>query len=393
MSQSSTQGARPGLQNLEWYRSMRDNDPVWRDPKTGLWNVFRYEDVTAVLADYRTFSSDFSDVFPDQAELIEGNILATDPPYHHRLRHLVSQAFTPRAIARLETRIEELTEELLDRTQDQARLELVGDLAYPLPVTVIAELLGVPAADRSRFKIWADALLAQSNADPTDKEALEAAAVHLRKFHDYLREHISQRRIEPRKDLLSGLVAAEIEGKQLSDQEIVGFATTLLLAGHITTTALLGNTILCLDEHAQTQAALRANPAAIPGAIEEVFRYRSPIVQTGRVTATEVRLQEQVIAPQQMLIVWLHSANHDERQFENPDEFLIDRDPNPHVGFGKGIHFCLGAPLARLESKIALGVLLRRFSQLRVDPEQPLEEYADPGFNSMQRLHLLVEPV
>jgi cytochrome P450 len=388
----ASQGARPGLQNLEWYRSMRDNEPVWRDPKTGLWNVFRYEDVSAVLTDYRTFSSDFSEVFPDQAELIEGNIVATDPPYHHRLRHLVSQAFTPRAIARLETRIRELTEQLLDQTGGRTEIELVGDLAYPLPVIVIAELLGVPAADRSRFKIWADALLSQSNADPTDKEAIEAAAVHLRKFHDYLREHISQRRIEPRQDLLSGLVAAEIEGKRLSDQEIVGFATTLLLAGHITTTALLGNTILCLDEHPQTQAALRANPAAIPGAIEEVLRYRSPVVNTGRLAATEVQLGEQVISPRQMLIVWLHSANHDERQFENPDEFLIDRNPNPHVGFGKGIHFCLGAPLARLESRIALGVLLRRFSRLRVDPEQPLEEYADPGFNSMQRLHLLVEP-
>jgi cytochrome P450 len=389
----ASQGERPGLQNLEWYRTMRDNDPVWRDPKTGLWNVFRYEDVTAVLADYRTFSSDFSQFFPDQAELIEGNIVATDPPYHHQLRHLVSQAFTSRAIARLQARIGELTEELLDQARGRTQIELVGDLAYPLPVIVIAELLGVPAADRSRFKTWADALLAQSNADPTDKEAIEAAAVHLRKFHDYLREHISQRRIEPRQDLLSGLVAAEIEGKRLSDQEIVGFATTLLLAGHITTTALLGNTILCLDEHPQTQAALRANPAAIPGAIEEVLRYRSPVVQTGRVTTSEVRLGGQVIAPQRMLMVQLHSANHDERRFENPGEFLIDRNPNPHVGFGKGIHFCLGAPLARLESKIALGVLLRRFSQLRVDPEQPLEEYADLGFNSMQTLHLVVEPV
>jgi cytochrome P450 len=363
----ASQGERPGLQNLEWYRTMRDNDPVWRDPKTGLWNVFRYEDVTAVLADYRTFSSDFSQFFPDQAELIEGNIVATDPPYHHQLRHLVSQAFTPRAIARLQARIGELTEELLDQTGRRTQIELVEDLAYPLPVIVIAELLGVPATDRSRFKTWADALLAQSNADPTDKEAIEAAAVHLRKFHDYLHDHIDQRRIEPRQDLLSGLVAAEIEGKRLSDQEIVGFATTLLLAGHITTTALLGNAILCLDEHPQTQAALRANPVAIPEAIEEVLRYRSPVVHTGRVAATEVQLGEQVVAPQQMLIVWLHSANHDERQFKNPDEFLIDRTPNPHVGFGKGIHFCLGAPLARLESKIALGVLLRRFSQLRVD--------------------------
>lgn len=390
MSQSM-QGARPGLQNLEWYRSMRDSDPVWRDPNTKLWNVFRYADAAAVLADYRTFSSDFSEVFPDQAELTEGNIVHMDPPYHHQLRSLVSQAFTPRAIARLQARIEELTEELLNRTGGRTQIELVSDLAYPLPVIVIAELLGVSAADRSRFKSWADALFSQSNSDPTDKAAMEAATAQVRKFHDYLREHIDQRRIEPHQDLLSGLVAAEIEGERLSDQEIVGFATILLIAGHITTTMLLGNTILCLDEHSRAQEALRSEPAAIPRAIEEVLRYRSPVAQISRVTTKEVRLGEQLIGPTEMLILWLVSANHDERQFENAEEFVIDRHPNPHVGFGKGIHFCLGAPLARLESRVALGVLLRRFSQLRVDPKAPLEPYVYPAFNGVQELHLLVD--
>jgi hypothetical protein len=370
---------------------MRDNDPVWRDPETGVWNVFRYQDVATILADYRTFSSDFSEVLPDLAELTEGNILATDPPYHHQLRSLVSQAFTPRAVARLEARIEELTEELLDQTQGRTRIELVSDLAYPLPVIVIAELLGVPTADRSRFKTWAYALLSQNNSDPTDKAAIEATTDQMRKFHNYLHEHIDQRRIEPRQDLLSGLIAAEIEGQRLSDEEIVGFATILLIAGHITTTTLLGNAILCLDEHPQAQDALRAAPAAIPRAIEEVLRYRSPVAQISRVTTDEVQLGEQLIGPRQMLNVWLVSANHDERQFENPEDFVIDRHPNPHVGFGHGIHFCLGAPLARLESRVALGVLLRRYSQLRVDPEIPLESFADPGFNGVQELHLLVD--
>jgi cytochrome P450 len=370
---------------------MRDTNPVWRDPKTGVWNVFRYQDVAAILADYRTFSSDFSEVLPDIAELTEGNILAMDPPYHHQLRSLVSQAFTPRAVARLEAHIEELTEGLLDQTEGRTQIELVSDLAYPLPVTVIAELLGVPAADRPRFKTWADALLSQNNSDPTDKVAIEATTAQMRKFHDYLHELIDQRRIEPRQDLLSGLIAAEIDGQRLSDQEIVGFATILLIAGHITTTTLLGNAILCLDEHPRAQDALRGAPAAIPRAIEEVLRYRSPVAQIGRVTTNEVQLGEQLIGPRQMLILWLLSANHDERQFENPEDFVIDRHPNPHVGFGKGIHFCLGAPLARLESRVALGVLLRRFSQLRVDPKGPLEPYADPGFNGVQELHLLVD--
>jgi len=371
---------------------MRDTDPVRQDPKTGIWNVYRYQDVATVLADYRTFSSDFSAVFPDQASLTEGNIVAMDPPRHHQLRSLVSQAFTPRAIADLEPRIEELTEELLDETRGRTRIELVADLAYPLPVIVIAELLGVPAADRPSFKTWADDLLAQNNVDPSDKAAIEEAAAKLRKFHDYLRDHVRQRRAQPRQDLLSDLVAAEIDGQRLSDQEIVGFATILLIAGHITTTILLGNTIRCLDEHPRAQDALRADPASIPGAIEEVLRYTSPIAQTTRVTTREVEIAGRMIPPRQILYLWLLSANHDERQFGRPDDFVIDRQPNPHVGFGKGIHFCLGAPLARLESRIALGVLLRRFSRLRVDRRYPLEPFADPGFNGTKTLHLLVKP-
>jgi cytochrome P450 len=387
--------ARPPLQDLAWYRTMRDTDPVSWDPKTKTWNVYRYQDVTTILADHRTFSSDFSEVFPDQPsreELREGNILAMDPPRHHQLRGLVSRAFSPRAIARLEARISELTEELLDQTGGRDQIELVGELAYPLPVTVIAELLGVPADDRPRFKVWADALLARDTIDPTDEAAVEAAAVELRKFHDYLREHVARRHVEPRQDLLSDLIAAEIDGQRLNDQEIVGFGTVLLLAGHITTTLLLGNTLRCLDEHPEAQDALRADPAAIPPAIEEVLRYRSPVTRTTRVTTAEVRLGDQVIAPRQLVSVWLVSANHDEREFQNPDDFEISRHPNPHVAFGKGIHFCIGAPLARLEGRIALGVLLRRFSRLRVDPEQPLEPYANPGFSGSRTLRLLVEP-
>jgi cytochrome P450 len=192
----STQRTHPELQELEWYRSMRDNDPVWRDPETGVWNVFRYQDVATILADYRTFSSDFSEVLPDLAELTEGNILATDPPYHHQLRSLVSQAFTPRAVARLEARIEELTEELLDQTQGRTRIELVSDLVYPLPVIVIAELLGVPTADRSRFKTWAYALLSQNNSDPTDKAAIEATTDQRVALGVLLRRY-SQLRVDP----------------------------------------------------------------------------------------------------------------------------------------------------------------------------------------------------
>jgi cytochrome P450 len=387
-----TQRAPTEEERLAWYRRMRDAEPVWRDPKTGLWSLFRYEDVAAALADHRTFSSDFGRVMPEERELMEGAITAMDPPRHNRLRSLVSQAFTPRAIAALEGRIAGLTEELLDQAGARTRLELVSDLAYPLPVIVIAELLGVPAEDRPKFKEWADAMFSRDNVDPHDKQAMERSKADLNRFRDYLRGHVDRRRAEPRADLLTDLTRAEIDGQRLTDDEIVTFGTILLIAGHVTTTALLGNAVRCLHEHPEVQDALRADAERLPSAIEEVLRFRSPFAVTSRVTTTEVRLGDVVIPPEQMVSVWLQSANRDERQFADPDRFVMDRQPNPHLAFGKGIHFCLGAPLARLESRVALGILLRRYARLGVDPDQPLEPFENPGFNAVKALHLVVEP-
>src|SRR5215813_1196383 len=371
---------------------MRDTNPVWCDHRTGVWRVFRYQDVATVLTDHETFSSNLSEVLPKASDLVKGNILRMDPPRHHRLRSLVSKAFTPPAITHMEGRIAELTEELMDETGGRSRIELVSDLSYPLPVIVIAEMLGVPAEDRPRFREWADALLTRDSADPLDKAQLKSVKARLNNFYDYLQEHVAQRRARPRRDLLTDLVEAEIDGERLRDREVVGFATVLLLAGHITTTALLGNAIRCLDEHPEAQAALRADQAAIPLAIEEVLRYRSPFALLARATTTEVQVGGKTIPPRQLVMAWILSANHDERQFENPDDFIMDRQPNAHVGFGKGIHFCIGAPLARLEARVALGILLRRYSQLSVDPTYRLEGYLNPGLNSTKTLHLLVEP-
>ncbi|HKF19543.1 MAG TPA: cytochrome P450 [Candidatus Dormibacteraeota bacterium] len=379
-------------ERLAWYRTMRDTDPVSRDSATGAWNVFRYEDVASILADHQTFSSSLSGVMPEASNLIEGNVLRMDLPRHHRLRSLVSKAFTPTAIAQMEPRIAELTHDLLDETGGRSTIELVTDLSYPLPVIVIAEMLGVPAEDRPRFREWADALLTRDSADPLSKAQLKSVKARLSNFYDYLQEHVAQRRARPRRDLLTDLVEAEIDGERLRDREVVGFATVLLLAGHITTTALLCNAIRCLDEHPEAQAALRADPAAIALAVEEVLRYRSPFALLVRATTAETIVGGKVIPPEQLVMAWVLSANHDERQFEHPDEFVIGRQPNAHLGFGRGIHFCLGAPLARLESRVALGILLRRYSRLRVDPNYPLEGYVNPGFNSTKTLHLLVEP-
>src|SRR5262249_12382916 len=197
-------------EKLAWYRTMRDTKPVSRDPTTGVWNVFRYEDVATVLADHLTFSSDLSKVMPKASDLIQGNILRMDPPRHHRLRSLVSKAFTPTAIAQMEGRVAELTDELLDETRGRRRIELVSDLSYPLPVIVIAEMLGVPAEDRPQFKVWADALLTRDSADPLDKAQLKSVKARLNNFYDYLQEHVAQRRARPRRDLLTDLVDAEM---------------------------------------------------------------------------------------------------------------------------------------------------------------------------------------
>lgn len=368
---------------------MRDEQPVWRDPESDTWHVYRYNDVAAILADYHSFSSDFASAYPSRADLTEGNIVAMDPPRHDQLRSLVSQAFTPRAIGRLRPRIGQLTSALLDAVEDRTQIELVQDLSYPLPVTVIAELLGLPAEDRTQFKAWADALLEESSLDRGDEAAIAAARVQIGKFHDYLHGHVAQRRVAPGEDLLSDLVAAEVDGKRLDNGEIVGFATILLLAGHITTTMLLGNMLRCLDEYPDVQSTLRACPSGIPLAIEEALRYRSPVPRTARITTAEVCVGGQPIPARQMLHVWLLSANHDERRFADPDRFVAERSPNPHLAFGKGIHFCIGAPLARLEASIALDVLLQRFSQIRVDQDHALEPYR--LFNGTRSLHLLVE--
>jgi cytochrome P450 len=398
MSEAETQ-ARPGLDSLAWYRTMRQTAPVTRDPDAGCWNVYRYRDAALVLSDHRTYSSDFSALFrhPSSAE---GGIGTMDPPRHQQLRGVVSHAFSPRAIARLEARCQELADGLLDQVQGLARLELMAAFAHPLPVIVIAELLGVPAEDRARFRTWMDALLAVNALSLADPATAERATAAMAAFHDYLREHIALRRARPRQDLLSTLVTARLDDGTLSDEQVAGFATELLVAGQLTTATLIGNAVLCLDEHPDAQAALRAAPGGVPAAIEEVLRYRSPIIQQDRLTTTGVRLGDALIEPRQVLRVCLLSANHDELQFEEPDRFVAGRRPNAHLGFGKGIHFCLGAPLARLEAAVALTALLRRYRHLAVDRDRQVE-YAGSGANGAQvgsttilgltRLHVLAE--
>jgi cytochrome P450 len=233
---------------LPWLRQMRNEHPVWRD-EYGVWHVFRYADVARAISDSQVFSSDVGRVFPVGDKFTEGNLTRTDPPRHHTLRRLVGAAFSPKVVTGLAPRIAEVTRELLDATGGAGEFDLVSALAYPLPVTVIAELLGLPISDRELFRSWADKLFDQDIADPNDPELARKVDEGTADMVAYLGEHCADRRARPRNDLISKLTQVEVNGERLSDVEVVNFSIVLLIAGHITTTALLGNTVLCIDEH------------------------------------------------------------------------------------------------------------------------------------------------
>lgn len=380
-----------------WLRGQRPDRPVMFDAAIGMWNVYGYPEIVHILSDPKTFSSNTQRLVPEASTFSEGNLVQMDPPEHNKLRKLVSHAFTPKVVADLEPRIAGLTRELLDEESGRDRIELVSDLAYPLPVIVIAELLGVPSSDRYLFKKWVDALFERTQqfslVDRSEEQEreMERAMEQVQHLQDYLGEHVDERRRQPREDLLTKLVESEVDGVRLNRAEVVNFATILLVAGHITTTMLLGNTVLCLDAHHDQLAKVRADRSLVPGAIEESLRFLSPFATLGRVTNHEVELDGQRIRADQLLMVWIAAANRDDRQFADPNVFDVTRDPNPQIGFGRGVHFCIGAPLARLEGRVALNILLDRFPDLRCDPADPPVFIPNPNMTGVRRLPLLTK--
>lgn len=355
------------LNPFDWYREMRESQPVAFDAARGIWSAFRYDDVRRVLSDYAVFSSERGGPGAGGNNPLGASIISTDPPRHRQRRALVTQAFTPRTVTQLEPRIEAIVGELLDAVAGTGEMDLIGDFAYPLPVIVIAELLGIPTEDRAQFKQWSDAIVSGPHAAGMDGRNPQA------EMAVYFRGLIEQRRREPRNDLISSLLDAQIEGQHLTEMELLGFCILLLVAGNETTTNLIGNAVLCFDEFPDALARVREQPGLLPSAIEEVLRYRSPVQSMFRSVAADTELGGRVVPAGSFMIAWIGSANRDPDQFPDPDRFDVERSPNRHLAFGQGIHFCLGAPLARLEARVALAALLARMPGLRRVSEAPLE--------------------
>jgi cytochrome P450 len=365
---------------IAWLEEGRRRGQVHFDDRSGCWNVLGHPETNAVLSDPAVFSSDLTALQPDQDDFVlfqRGNFVRMDPPEQRKLRTLVSQAFTPKVVAGLEPRIAELTTELLDRAGE--RFDLIDALAYPLPVIVIAELLGIPTSDQGLFRTWADVLLSQE-IDPDEAvvaasdRAVAAVAPTMREMNAYFLDHIRSRRANPGTDLTSRLVQADVDGERLADEEIVGFVGLLLLAGHITTTATLGNSVVCFQDNPDAAAEIRADSTLLPAAIEEVLRVRTPFPRVGRLTRVDTEVGGVPVPAGQILLPWLAAANRDERVFAEPHRFDVHRTPNPHLTFGHGIHFCLGAPLARLEARVALRLLLQRYRDVEVAGGEQVEQ-------------------
>ncbi len=346
---------------LAQYRAIRGGESVTFDDKFKSWNVHRYADAVRILNDPNTFSSEAR----GGGAMALPSIVGMDGARHRKLRGLVTQAFTPRMVEQLGPRITSIASDLLDSACARGRFDAMQDFAYPLPIRIIAEMLGIPFADQATFRRWSETLIAGPRTDALrGRSFAEERAQTLVELNGYLAEQLEQRRKSPTTDLMSRLLAAEVDGERLSEVELIDFCRLLLIAGYETTACLIGNGILTLLEMPSVAAELREDPSLIPGAVEEIARCFPSVAGTMRVVLADVELSGRTIEKGQSLIVWTKSANYDETVFPNPEQFDVRRAPNRHLGFGVGAHFCLGAPLARLELRQALGLVLERLPRL-----------------------------
>ncbi|WP_342569987.1 cytochrome P450 [Paenibacillus sp. FSL R5-0749] len=369
------------------YEKLRAEEPVHRlllPSGHAAWMVTRYEDAVNILQDSRFVTGvldnrndETEESLPPHQAIISRNLISVGPEDHRRLRRLIQKAFTPRMIERLRGRIVEISDELLDKIQagNTREFDLIEDYAFPLPIIVICEMLGVPLKDQDKFRAWSNTIMESVSNPQMNQESDEV----MKAFVDYLQELITQRRNHIQQDLISDLIGIEEEGDKLTEQELYALVFVLIIAGHETTVNLIGNGMLALLEHPQQKQLLMDQPDLIQAAVEEVLRFNGPAEISNVRWATEnVDFQGIQIRQGDMMLVALSSANRDSSQYENPDTFDITRKVNDHIAFGKGIHYCLGAPLARLEGEIAINALLHRLPEIRLNTDAKLLEWR-PG--------------
>jgi hypothetical protein len=373
-----------------------DAEPVHYDEIVKRWVLSSHDDIEAVLKDKAQWGADARKALPGTYMALfaprdgrDPSILMLDDPDHGRLRGLVNKAFTPRAVEKQATRIQEIVDRLLDAVDGRDSFDLIAEFSGPLPTIVIAEMLGIDPADQADFKRWSDALGAGFDPAPTP-EGQRKIAEASDALNTYLRRTIEERRAAPRDDLISAMIAVEEAGDLMTTEEIVTMCGLLLTAGNLTTTDLIGNGVLALLEHPEQMRALRDDPSLIKNAVEEMLRYDSPVVETARVAANDTEVGGCPMKTGESALIFLATANRADDVYERPNDFDITRKDVHHHSFGGGVHFCLGAPLARLEAQIAIATLIRRFPTLHRVPGE-LEYRSLPAFRGLVRLDVAPE--
>ena len=369
---------------LREYRELRAQVRVAYDPKFKSWNVYRYADASRILNDPSTFSSAGRSVqLP--------SIVGMDGLRHRKLRGLVTQAFTPRMVEQLGPRITAVAGELLLAARKKDRFDVIQDFAYPLPIRIIAEMLGIPLEDQSTFRRWSETLVAGPRTDALrGRSFADERARTLVELEEYFARQLDLRRQRPGPDLISRLLEAEVDGDRLSEVELTEFCRLLLIAGYETTACQIGNGVLLLHEMPDVAAALRSDFSLLPAAVEEIVRCFPAVAASVRVATETVEVGGKTVEKGDSLTLWTGSVNYDEAVFNEPETFRLERSPNRHLGFGLGPHFCLGAPLSRLEVRIALGRLLEVFPRLERVGGEPVEAVDSPFLLGVKHFPLAV---
>ncbi len=378
------------------YKLLQAGDPVHWSSDLGCWLITRYDDVLAGLRDPRLSSAkmpSFTRALPDEIQVeirpfvqyLSSFLGLSDPPDHSRLRKLVNKAFTPNVVLAMRQRIQETVERLIMNLVELDNFDLIGSFAYPLPATVITAVIGVPADDLGQFKRWSDDIVAFIGGSRADADQAIRGQDSMMEMIDYYRGLLAERRRVPATDLISALLMAEEAGQRLSEDELLATCVTLLAGGHETTTNLLANGMLALIQNPRQLEKLRSEPAMIQPAIEELLRYDSPVQRAERVARLDLEIGGKRIRAGDRMLLVLGAANRDGSQFPEPDSLLLNRQPNRHLAFGFGTHFCIGSPLARLEAEIAFQALLQRLPRLAIE-SQDLEWYPSVGNRGMKSM-------